>query len=156
MDVKEAIEKRRSIRKYKDMEVEGEKIAQLMDAINLAPSAHNAQTTRVMLLKGNDERLRGIFKQGFIMKAPLVAVFLSNQKAYGINEAHMENASIVDASIAATMMVLRAQELGLGTCFVAWFDKEKLKKALDVKGYYIPFVVTLGYPDENPEAILIP
>ncbi|HCF49499.1 MAG TPA: nitroreductase, partial [Syntrophomonas sp.] len=46
MDVREAILKRRSIRKFKEIPVEQEKIAQLLDAARLAPSGSNRQPWR--------------------------------------------------------------------------------------------------------------
>ena len=154
MDVKEAIEKRRSIRKYKDKEVEDEKINELLEAARLSPSAHNSQTYKFLIIK-DEERKKEIseaFVQNFVCKAPVLIICLSNQEGYGIDEDYMENASIVDTSIAGTMMVLRAEEMNLGTCFIAWFDKKKLKEKLNLENkYYIPFVLTLGYPDENPE-----
>ena len=62
---------------------------------------------------------------------------------------------VLAASIAsaASFLVLRATELGLGTVFVAWIYRDKLKKILNIpENYVIPFVLPIGYLDENPDS----
>ena len=59
--------------------------------------------------------------------------------------------SIRDVAIASSYLVLRATELGLGTCYIGWFDEQGLKTTLRVNNdYVIPFVILLGYPAESP------
>jgi len=59
---------------------------------------------------------------------------------------------LINLSLASAFLVLRATELGLGTCFVAWADKEKIKKILDIpENIIIPYVIAMGYTDEEPK-----
>jgi nitroreductase len=61
--------------------------------------------------------------------------------------------SLINLSLASAFLVLRATELGLGTCFVAWVDKEKIKKILYIpKDIIIPYAIVMGYPNENPKS----
>jgi nitroreductase len=51
-------------------------------------------------------------------------------------------------------MVLRATELGLATCYVGLMDRHALKRALKIPDeYMIPFVICVGYPDEEPKPL---
>jgi nitroreductase len=62
-----------------------------------------------------------------------------------------ETRALRDLSIASSYLVLRATDLGLGTCYCGWIKKEEIKKVLNLpKGYVVPYVITLVYPDENP------
>jgi len=57
-----------------------------------------------------------------------------------------------DLSIASAFTVLRATELGLGTCYVGLINREKIGEKLSIPPHYeIPFVITVGYPAENPK-----
>ena len=56
MDVKEAISKRRSIRKYQRKEVPLDLIRELIDAARLAPSGSNAQPCRYYIVKDNETK----------------------------------------------------------------------------------------------------
>jgi nitroreductase len=159
MDVKNAIEKRRSIRKYKDKDVPEYLIKQVIDAARLAPSGNNAQPSRYFIIKDDETKKmlkkNKIFMQGFVYEAPVTIVCCADPHAYkkSVTGFDMTNdtRAIRDLSIAASFLVLRATELGLGTCFVGWVDKEKIKDVLNIpKEYIVPYVITLGYPDEKP------
>lgn len=58
---------------------------------------------------------------------------------------------LIDTGIAVEHLVLKAQDLGLGTCWIGWFNTKKAKKFLklpfDVK---CEILIALGYPDEEP------
>ncbi|MBT7402163.1 nitroreductase, partial [Candidatus Woesearchaeota archaeon] len=57
----------------------------------------------------------------------------------------------IDLSIASSFLALRATELGLGSVFVAWIRRDKIKEVLNIpKEYIIPFVLPIGYPAEDP------
>jgi len=48
-------------------------------------------------------------------------------------------------------MVLQAVELGLGTCWVRWFDDNKVKEILEIpKSIEIIALLPVGYPAEEP------
>ncbi|MFH1364432.1 MAG: nitroreductase family protein [Candidatus Aenigmatarchaeota archaeon] len=160
MDVKEAIQKRRSIRKYQKKEVPDELIKGVLDAARLSPSAHNAQPWKFFVVADPEtkEKLRKnkIFHQDFVYTAPVIIICCADPDAYKeLNEwkdHKKQHYSLIDISIASSSLVLRAAELGLGTCFIGWMEKEKVKDVLNIpKDYMTPYAITLGYPDENPK-----
>lgn len=74
---KEAIEKRRSIRKYKPDPVPDEHLFALLDAARLAPSGSNAQPWRFKIVRDRETKLKLVqasHRQSFIADAPVVLV----------------------------------------------------------------------------------
>jgi nitroreductase len=57
----------------------------------------------------------------------------------------------IDLGIAMEHMVLKATELGLGTCWIGWFNEDKLKKILNIpKKIKVSAMLAIGYPKEEP------
>jgi nitroreductase len=85
LTTKEAIEKRRSIRKYKPDPVPDEFVAELLQAARLAPSGCNAQPWRFKPVKEPDIKARlaqAAYKQLFIAQAPVVMVCCADIQGY--------------------------------------------------------------------------
>jgi len=85
LTTKEAIEKRRSIRKFKPDPVPEEVIKALLDAARLAPSGCNAQPWRFKLVKDAATKLNlaeAAHRQPFIAKAPVVLVCCADIRGY--------------------------------------------------------------------------
>ncbi|MBU1975627.1 MAG: nitroreductase family protein [Nanoarchaeota archaeon] len=155
MDVKEAIKNRKSIRKYKQDPVPEEHITELVDAARLAPSGNNAQPWRFRVLKTKEEidilKKHRIAIQDFVYTAPLIIVCCGDPKAFvkskGIDDSN-EKRALRDVSIGTAYMTLRAEELGLGSCYVGWIDKKKIKEVLGLpEEYIVPYLITFGYPE---------
>lgn len=162
MDVKEAIQKRRSIRKYQDRGIPEKILMELIEAARMAPSGNNAQPWRfkIVTYQEDREKLREnhIFKQDFVYTAPALIVCCADPRMYPAGEIDHEldnpneTRAIRDLAIASQNMVLRATELGLGTCYIGWTDKKKIKSVLNIpKEYIIPYVITVGYAAESPK-----
>ena len=158
MDVKKAIAKRKSIRKFKKKEIPNKIIKEVIDAARRAPSGHNLQPWHFVVVKNKKNLLRfreqGVFVQKWIYEAPVVIVCCAEKEAYSSDsiKKHEKEMSLINLSLASAFLVLRATELGLGTCFVAWADKEKIKKILDIpENIIIPYVIAMGYTDEEPK-----
>jgi Nitroreductase len=57
----------------------------------------------------------------------------------------------LNAAIAIEHIVLRATDLGLGSCWVMMFDREQARKAFEIdKRYIVVALLPIGYPDQNP------
>jgi len=156
MNVKEAIKKRRSVRAYKNKPVADRLIKEVVDAARLAPSGHNMQPWRFYVLKNNKSlctRLRKekIFYQDFPCTAPAIIVCCADPEVYhGWREKGNKKRAFRDLNIASAFLVLRATELGLGTCYVGWIDGNRLKKMLKLpKNHILPYVITIGYPAQK-------
>ncbi|KKS40141.1 hypothetical protein A3H03_02360 [Candidatus Kuenenbacteria bacterium RIFCSPLOWO2_12_FULL_42_13] len=158
MNVKEAINLRKSIRKYQDKQIPEEIIVELLDAARKAPSAKNTQSHRYFIVndQGTKDKLikHNVFRRPFVYEAPLIIICCADPTQYpkGVDiDECPSNYAYIDLSIAASFLVLRATELGLGTVFVAWMYRDKIKKIFNIpKNYIIPFVIPVGYPAEDP------
>lgn len=152
MDVFEAINNRRSIRRYKENQVEDEKLNKMLEAARIAPSAANRQEWKFIVVKDQEAREKLVDAangQKFVAQAPITIVACSTE-----SERIMpcgQHAYTVDLSIAVSFMILEATELGLGTCWLGAYDEDAVKKILDIPdGIRVPAMFTLGYADENP------
>ena len=59
-------------------------------------------------------------------------------------------ARTIDGSIAMSFMILEAEELGLGTCWLGAFYNDQVKSALSIPEEYDVVAVTpIGYPAEE-------
>jgi nitroreductase len=82
---KEAIEKRRSIRKFKPDPVPDEHITALLDAARLAPSGCNAQPWRFKVVRDDDTKgklAHAAYEQSFISQASVVLVCCADVRGY--------------------------------------------------------------------------
>ncbi len=147
------IVKRRSIRKYKETAVEEDKIQKILEAIRLAPSALNRQGWVFYVVRDRERIQRvadaaGIFP--WLYRVPVILVGCGTTHECMTNK---HNSDTVDVSIAMSFAMLEAQEQGLGTCWMAHFDPDKMRKALDADENENPVVLMpLGYADEHPAA----
>ncbi len=161
MNVEKTIRARRSIRKYEDKEVSDKIIKRLINAARLAPTGNNAQPQRYLIIKDKETiaklKENSIFKQDFVYNSPVIIICCSDPDAYpkskmeeGLDDPYKIRA-IRDVSIASENLVLQATEFGLGTCYVGWLNKIKIKKMLNIpRDFVIPYAITLGYPAETP------
>ncbi len=68
-----------------------------------------------------------------------------------VKREELVTAAATNVSIAVEHIVLRAVELGLGTCWVRWYDDKKVKEILDVPEFVeVMALLPLGIPDEEP------
>lgn len=160
MEVLEAIKKRRSIRKYKDTPVSQEIITELLEAARIAPSAYNAQPWKFMIITDREIfkkfKEESVFTKEFIYSVPLIIVCCVVDDSYpsrAEDKFPLRDLALEDISIASQNMILRATELGLGSCYIGVISREKLRKVLGIpKKYIVPYVITFGYSDEEPGA----
>ncbi|BCA79962.1 nitroreductase family protein [Desulfuromonas sp. AOP6] len=157
MDIFEVIRDRRSIRKYKDSPVEPEKIEQILDAARLAPSWKNMQCWRFLVLR--DPARRAALLEAIpddnpgkkaVAAAPVIILLCADPR-----ESDVENGIpyyVADAAIAFEHLCLAAHALGLGTCWMGWYDEAKIKAALAIpEPMRVVGFTPLGIPDQEPK-----
>ena len=147
MDVKKAIESRRSIRKYQNKEIPKKVMDDLLEAARIAPSSSNKQGWKIIVVTDEEMRRRLVPVSGN-------QTFVGDCSAYlvGVSEPSV-GYSPVDVTIALDHLSLRAVELGLGTCWIGDFEPIRVKEILGVPADRdVPVCMTLGYPTSQPEA----
>ena len=157
MDIFQVFRDRRSIRKYRDTPVERGKIEQVLDAARLAPSWKNMQCWRFLVLT-DAERRAGVLEafpddnpgKKAIAAAPVLIVVCGNPA-----ESDVENGIpyfVADVAIAFEHLCLAAHALGLGTCWMGWYDEGRIRRALGIpEEIRIVGITPLGYPDQEPK-----
>jgi nitroreductase len=152
MDFFEVIEKRQSIRAYKNTPVEEDKIRKIVEAGRIAPSANNSQDWKFIVVKDDLRREKlahACAQQKFVFEAPLMIVGCSTKPDYVMTCG--QKASSIDLSIALTHMMLAATALELGTCWLGAFHEDKVKRVLKIPDEVsIIGILTIGYAHYTP------
>ena len=148
---------RQSCRSYDPTRaVEPEKLAAILEAGRLAPSACNGQPYRFTVCQGETAAVvakatMGMGMNKFAADAPVMIV-ISEQPyvasaALGAKVKGNDYRSI-DIGIAAAYLTAEATAQGLGTCILGWFDDGELRKLCDLE-HPVRLVITLGYAKEG-------
>ncbi len=153
--IMKVFEERRSVRRYKDQPVEEEKLQAVLEAARSAPSWANMQCWYYIVVKDPATRstIAEILEKNPISKgitqAPVLIVACADPEQSG--KMGDQSYYLVDIGISLEHLMLEACNQGLGTCWVAWLDEEKLKQVLEVPdNIRIVALTPLGYPDQPP------
>ena len=157
MDFLEIANKRQSCRKFdSERVVEEEKLAAVMEAARLAPTACNGQPFHFTVCQGTAAKkaakaTQGMGMNGFASDAPVMIVISEmpycRTAAVGSKLKGNDYRSI-DIGITAAYLTAEATTQGLDTCILGWLDDEKLRKLCDLKGA-VRLVIALGYAEEG-------
>ncbi|MCO5385807.1 nitroreductase family protein [Desulfosporosinus sp.] len=160
------IKMRRSIRKYTDEPVDDEKILELLESARLAPSGDNTQPWHFIVVKSElirHQLAQVSNNQKWMLTAPVFIVCVADIRsriAEDVDLSLNENSPLAelkqiirDTSISIGHIMLEAENIGLGTCWVAWFIQEEIRPVLNIPvDKYVVGIITLGYADETPKA----
>jgi len=157
MEFGECIDKRRSVRKFLDKQVSPDDLIDLIDAARKAPSSGNLQSWKFICVKNQNNKNEisdACFQQNWISQAPLLIVVVSQndnlKRHYGVRGDVLY--SIQDAALASQNILLKATELGLGSCFVSAFEEGMIKRILKIPDALRPqSIIAIGYSDDRPK-----
>lgn len=157
MNFTEIAQARQSCRSYEaGKEVEEEKIAAILEAARLSPSACNGQPYHITVCRGETGKAvakacQGMGMNKFASDAPVLLVISEEpyckSAAVGAKVKGNDYRSI-DIGIAAAYMTAEATAQGLGTCILGWLDSDKIQEICHLEGA-IRLVITVGYPKED-------
>ena len=151
MEFEQVIRERCSVRDYSPRPIEAEKLARILEAGNLAPTAKNSQPQRIYVLKSGEalSRVRALTRCAF--NAPVVLLIAYDENEQWRNP--LEEGPVSgqqDASIVATHIMLEAWNLGIGSCWVNFFPNSEAAKAFGLPENIRPvLLLPLGYPAEG-------
>ena len=156
MTVREAILKRRSIRRYKENEIiPDEHIKEILTSAMHAPSACNTRPWEFIVLKSKEAREKAaeIHPYAHFVRYGSLGIIVSADETCqeGIAKGYFPQ----DSGAAIQNMLLCALELGYGSCWCGLYPQEDrvsdFKKVFDIKGTPVALVV-IGVSDQEPEA----
>lgn len=157
MEFSQVMQQRQSCRSYDpNRPVAKEDILACIEAAGLAPSACNSQPYHFTVCTG--EMGKAVAKtcttmgmNKFAPEAPCSIVVEEapyNKSAALGSKVKNQDYRSVDIGLAVGQLVLEAQNRGLATCILGWFDEKKLKALVGTTAH-IRLVITLGYAKEG-------
>ncbi|MBN1425345.1 nitroreductase family protein [Candidatus Fermentibacteria bacterium] len=153
MDFAELIQKRYSVRAYRPLPVEEEKLAAILDAARLAPTAANRQPFKIVVIRpqGREQELRRIYDADWFVSAPVILAVIGIP-AKNWKRKDGKNYNDVDAAIVMDHIILQAADMGLGTCWIGAFDPQAAREVLALPPDVEPIAFTpLGYAADSPK-----
>ena len=156
MDILNIIENRHSVRSYKNVPVEKEKLDRVLRAAQMAPTAKNLQAFRIFVIstEKNKDSLQKIYPRNWFYEQSALCIAclpMTNNNCWIRKDG--KNFGDVDSSIVMDHIILAATSEGLGTCWIGAFDAEAAIELLGLPDYLEPIVFTpLGY-EEKPQFI---
>lgn len=148
MDFKELVQKRYSCKKYSSVQVDASVLNQILEIARFAPTAKNLQEQHIYVLQ-KEEHLK-IVDENCPCRygAPTVLVVAFDRNNVFTYPGGARDSGIEDASIVATHLTLAAASLGVDSCWLNFFDPDKLAKALNLpENESILMMLDLGYAE---------
>ena len=156
------IKSRRSMRQFTDQEVAPELIEQIIEAGRLTPTARNIQGTSYVVLRDNISEYERIAVRALRRLRPLIVLIMRRPNGFEIGDRFffkgapvaivIKSNSMVDGALAASLMEIMAQSLGLGVLYSGFFTiaaglpgKIKRKMAL-ARGEKVVTTLVIGHP----------
>lgn len=153
MEFTDLIHTRESVRNYDPGRTVPEEILRkILDAGRLAPSACNYQPWKFLLVSSKSmlEKVRACYHREWFKDAPHILVVTALKEQAWTRAYDGYNSAETDAAIALTHMILAAENEGIATCWIAAYDPEMLRKALNLDKSQIIYGITpLGYPKKG-------
>lgn len=150
MSFLETAKKRYSVRNYQSKPVEKEKLDMILEAGRVSPTAANQQPNRFLVIN-EAEDMQKLGKACTPHGAPLAIVVCSDKATAWVRPFDQASMVDIDASIAADHMMMCAEDIGLGSCWITYFDPAVVRKEFNIPENLIPVnILAIGYPSGNP------
>lgn len=144
-----------SVRKFDTKPVEQKKVDAILAVARLAPTAHNYQPQRLLVLNTADSlnKLKDCTNGHF--NAPLAIIVCYDNQVSWKREYDDVDLGTVDASIVGSHIMFTVVDIGLGTTWIAYFDPAKVREAYALPDNIIPVAIfPIGYP--HPDCVPAP
>jgi len=151
----EAIEIRRSVRKYKkDEPVTREQINQLLEAAMKAPSACNSRPWEFIAVTRRDalDEIARVHEFAKMCETATAVIIVVAIPQTGIPSGFFPQ----DCGAATENILLEAAAMGLGTCWCGVYPRENhiasMRRLFNIPEPKIPFnIIAIGTPNESPK-----
>jgi nitroreductase len=153
----ELVKHRTSCRSYEPRPVPKQHLELMLEAARLAPSACNKQPWRFAVVEDEGVRMR-LINEAFLTGIPMKwaehagAIIALGMEKSAITHKIAPKISgvdypLLDLGIAGEHLVLQAEELGLGTCWIGWIKPRKVREVIDWPRSIEPVsLITVGWP----------
>lgn len=144
---------RYSVRNYLDKPVEEEKLAEILEAGRIAPSAANYQPWHIIVVNDQNRReaLARTYGRPWLLQAPVILVICGDH-ATGWKRSDGKDHTDIDVAIFVDHLTLAAADLDLGSCWICNFDVVTCKEICNLPEHIEPIVLLpVGYPGKEPD-----
>ena len=153
MELKKAILERRSIRAFSEKPVDKDLLKEIVIAGIYSPTAGNIQPWAFFSITEPERvnKIRTISPGMLSRPTALICVCSDQKKALERAGKGGKILALMDCAMAAQNIMLRAYDLGLGSCVIRSFNPDALREIVGAPDYIQPeLIVTIGYPAETP------
>ena len=151
MDFLKLCSDRYSLRSFADTPISDEVLSQILEAGRLAPTAMNLQPQRIFVIRSQE----ALAKMRTVKKCygASTVLMICGDTDVACNKPIVDHSMAeMDCTIATTQMMLAAQSLGVGSCWICAFDVPAMAKVFDLPANLTPYILlALGYPSETAE-----
>ena len=142
---------RYSVRSFKDQPIEDEKLNRILEAGRIAPTACNNQPQKIYVAKSEDARKKLASVCRCTFDAPVILVVCYDRtRDWKTGLMPGSESGETDAAIVCTHMMLQAAELGLGSCWVGWFNADQVSEVLGLpENVTVSALLPIGYPADD-------
>lgn len=150
MDLLSLMKERYSCRSFSDRRVEEEKLAAILEAGRLAPTACNYQPQKVYVLTGAEQLSKWQKCTKCHFNEQLVLLVCTDKEQAWKRPYDGQDSAFVDGSIVLTQMMLEAHSLGIGSTWIMFFRPEVVRAEFALPENIVPVgVLAMGYPSEE-------
>lgn len=144
---------RYSVRKFKNKAIEEEKLAVILEAGRVAPTACNNQPQKIFVVKSEENRKKLAEVCRYTFDAPVILVIgYDKERDWKNRRMPGYSSGETDAAIVCTHMMLAAWEQGIGSCWVGAFAADAVEAALALpENIRITAMLPLGYAADDAE-----
>lgn len=149
------ITSRFSVRSFTEKKVTEETILEILDAARMAPSAVNFQPWHFVVVSESEPlaAIHQVYHREWFREAPVAIVVCADHLQSWKRKSDGKDFADVDAAIVIDHLVLKATELGLGTCWICNFDAPLSRKVLELPDHIEPIaIIPVGYTEAEPPA----
>jgi len=153
MEFNQLIQQRFSVRSYSAKKVERKVLHEILDAARMAPSAVNFQPWHFIVIDESEEiaKFQEVYPRNWFREAPACIVVCADHEKSWKRKSDGKDFADVDVAIATDHLILKATEMGLGTCWVCNFDVELVRQFLNLPTQIEPLVIVpIGYSEAQP------
>ncbi len=157
MTFQELAKNRYSVRSFKDTPIEEEKLNLILEAGRVAPTACNNQPQKIYVAKSAEARQKLASVCRCTFDAPVILVVCYDRTRDWKNKLMpgLESGE-TDAAIVCTHMMLQAADLGIGSCWVGYFNAQAVSEVLSLpENVTVSALLPMGYSAEKAEPLAL-
>ena len=139
-----------SCRAFTDRAVEPEKLAQVLEAGRIAPTAVNGQPVFIKVIKSPEmlKKIRGLTRMAYNAPVVLMVCYDDNKVYTPVTYLDDFKSGIMDSSIVTTSMMMQATDLGLATLWARGFNASHIEHEFGFEpNVKLACLLDIGYAD---------